>query len=569
MRKHSLLIIFLLFLSLVAVLPLLQSGFFSFHDDTQIARVFEMKKALSTGEFPVRWVPDLGYGYGYPIFNFYAPLAYYVGGVIAFFLPALVATKVMIAIGMLLAGFAMYLLAKQLFPREAAVVSALLYMYAPYHAVDLYVRGAIAELWAYAFIPLMFYGFYKLFLLLKENKKQRTENIWIWIAIAALSFAGVILSHNLTALMVTPFLLFFLAILGIRLYKRNKNLRFCFLFFAFCTGLLLSAFYWLPALWEMGYTNVLSQTGGGSQYKDHFVCMMQLWSSQWGYGGSIPGCLDGLSFQLGKLHILLGILALPAFIVAKRKQASLVILLCIGFFISVFLLLPVSKPVWDSLSFMKFIQFPWRFLGLAVFFLSLLGGYAVAVFQNIFPKKPLRSVISSCLVVLLFAGMMVLYAKYFHPQIIDKNYRDETNLQTIRWTISKISDEYMPPDFAKPKDESQVANIRIINPEGSVFYHDRLTQITALVDGSARTTLQVNLAAFPDWNFRLDNKPVNAAVIDGRYAVAVPAGKHTLDVYWQPTPVEKLADFLSVVGLCGLILGIILQRKKVRNAKTS
>ena len=77
-KYYGLLIV--LALSFWAIKPLFISGFFPMHDDTQVARVFEMGKMLKEGTFPVRWVPDLGYGYGYPLFNFYAPLAYYVGG---------------------------------------------------------------------------------------------------------------------------------------------------------------------------------------------------------------------------------------------------------------------------------------------------------------------------------------------------------------------------------------------------------------------------------------------------------------------------------------------------------
>lgn len=289
MRKNSLIILALVLLSFLTLWPLVQKGFFPVHDDTQVARVFEMKKALLAGEFPVRWVPDLGYGYGYPIFNFYAPLAYYVGAFFALLgIPALPATKIMIGIGMMLAVVGMYLFARQFLSKTASFISALLYMYAPYHAVNLYVRGAVAELWAYALVPFTFYGFYQLYVQLTEGKEQRAKNkelVWLWIAVAAVSYAGVILSHNLTALMVTPFLIVYLLVLSYRFMQQRNLSALRSLLFALILGVLLSAFYWLPALTEMKYTNVVSVTGGGSQYKDHFVCLSQLWSSQWGYGG--------------------------------------------------------------------------------------------------------------------------------------------------------------------------------------------------------------------------------------------------------------------------------------------
>ena len=97
MRQASkLVIILIVILGIGTILPLLTNGFFSFHDNTQVERVFEMATALGDKMFPVRWVSDLGYGYGYPIFNFYGPLPYYIGGALSLIgFNALVATKIM------------------------------------------------------------------------------------------------------------------------------------------------------------------------------------------------------------------------------------------------------------------------------------------------------------------------------------------------------------------------------------------------------------------------------------------------------------------------------------------
>src|SRR3989337_4591724 len=103
------------FLSVFSILPFFSPGFFTVHDDTQVARVFEMGKSLNDGMFPVRWVQDLGYGYGYPIFNFYAPLPYYVGGFFTLLgFDALISTKIMMIVGIILSGVFMYLLTQEL-----------------------------------------------------------------------------------------------------------------------------------------------------------------------------------------------------------------------------------------------------------------------------------------------------------------------------------------------------------------------------------------------------------------------------------------------------------------------
>ncbi|MDE2026127.1 MAG: glycosyltransferase family 39 protein, partial [Patescibacteria group bacterium] len=209
-------ILIVLVLSLPIIRPLFAVGFFPMHDNTQVARVFEMGKALQDGMFPVRWVNDLGYGYGYPIFTFYAPLAYYIGGFIsAAGTDPLLATKIMMGIGMLLSGVFMYLFCKEVFGKEGGILGGLFYTFATYHAVDLYVRGDVAEFFAYAFIPLAAYG------ILLATRKSKLATVFI----GAIGVAGIIVSHNLTAFMTMPFLLVFASILAGISWKTTHSFR--------------------------------------------------------------------------------------------------------------------------------------------------------------------------------------------------------------------------------------------------------------------------------------------------------------------------------------------------------
>src|SRR5450759_6001889 len=103
--------------------------------------------------------------------------------------------------------------------------------------------------------------------------------------------------------MITPFVFCFSVLRSLENRKTSINL-----FITIFLGFILATFYWLPAVLEMSYTNVNSLIGGGSNFRDHFVCINQLWTSPWGYGGSTKGCIDGLSFMVGKSHIILTIL---------------------------------------------------------------------------------------------------------------------------------------------------------------------------------------------------------------------------------------------------------------------
>ena len=57
-------------------------------------------------------------------------------------------------LALVLSALAMYLLARSLFGPLAAAVAAIVYALLPYQLVDLYVRGALAESWAFVWLPL-------------------------------------------------------------------------------------------------------------------------------------------------------------------------------------------------------------------------------------------------------------------------------------------------------------------------------------------------------------------------------------------------------------------------------
>mgnify|MGYP001796497457 CR=1 FL=1 len=43
-----------------------------------LQRLHQLETAVLDGHFPARWMPDANYGYGYPFYNFYAPLSIYI-----------------------------------------------------------------------------------------------------------------------------------------------------------------------------------------------------------------------------------------------------------------------------------------------------------------------------------------------------------------------------------------------------------------------------------------------------------------------------------------------------------
>ncbi len=81
-KKFDLILIFTL--SVFIIWPLFLPGYFSHHDDLQVMRIFEMRQCFIDFQIPCRWVPDMGYGNGFPLFNYYGVFPYYLGAILSF-----------------------------------------------------------------------------------------------------------------------------------------------------------------------------------------------------------------------------------------------------------------------------------------------------------------------------------------------------------------------------------------------------------------------------------------------------------------------------------------------------
>src|SRR5450830_1316031 len=132
-------------LLIILIIPtfnfLLKPGlYWNMHDDMQMVRQLEMEKCFQDGQIPCRWTPDLGYGYGFPLFNFYPPLPYLIGEPVRLLGLSFVSTVKLTALLQIIlsAGF-MYFLGLELVGPFGALLGALFYTYAPYHAVNVYV----------------------------------------------------------------------------------------------------------------------------------------------------------------------------------------------------------------------------------------------------------------------------------------------------------------------------------------------------------------------------------------------------------------------------------------------
>lgn len=551
--KKLILIVISILIIIPALLPLLNEGFFAVHDNTQVERVFQMKKSLQDGHFPVRWVEDLGYGYGYPIFNFYAPLPYYFGGVISLIISnSLIATKIMFAVGTVLSFFTMYWFASRFTNIYGGIAAGVIYLYFPYHAVNIYVRGAVGEFFAYAFMPLVFWAIY--YIDKNLNSKEKFKLQILKTVLLSTPIALVVISHNLSAFMMgiflIPYIIFFL-------FKAKRKKEFLLLIFTlFTSAFLLSAFYILPAVFESQLTNVSSQIEGGAVYYDNFVCLIQLWYSQWGFGGSIPGCTDGLSFSLGRINIFLIGIAFLMFVYSyiKTRKTTNEIIFWVLLVFSVLIMLPLSKLFWDIVPFTEYLQYPWRFLNFAGLFISLLVAFLLLKIKD-------KNIIIFILF-LVIGGQLYFNVKLFKP--VDSNTLSNSyfeNIEHIRWETSKISDEYMPEGFSKPESSDDVPKDLVGPSTGSLVVTNHKTGYIELLYSGPAGKLVINKAYFPSWNAYVNGSVTEIKKEEKGMSIDVSEGKSNIVLKISSTPIQILGNILTAIGIV-LILAVIIVKKK-------
>ncbi len=356
-----------------------------------VLRTHQMSQALRAGAFPVRWMPEAAYGLGYPAFHYYAALPYYLsalghlGG-----LGVLGGIKLAQAVGLLLAGVAAYALGRSLgLPRPGALLASVAYSLAPFHLVNLYVRGdALSELWAMAFFPLL------LWLALLAARRATLGRLLI----LALAYASLLVTHNISALIFTPFLgIWLLALHGENLRGRRWRPVLTSLG-ALVLGLALSAWFWLPALADRSLVQLHEQTTGYFHYAGHFRGL-NLVQPAWLFDYTLT--YEQNPFCMGLVQALLigaGLLLLAVrWHRLGREARTLGALVATSLALSTFLMTPLSEPLWRYLPLLSYAQFPWRFLSIQ----ALAGALLIGGLAGVWERRWLAWTVAGALVILV------------------------------------------------------------------------------------------------------------------------------------------------------------------------
>lgn len=554
--KNNLPLVFVILIILLASLALFRPGYFSMHDDVQVMRLYEMEKCFKDGQIPCRWVPDMGAGYGHPLYNYHPVFPYYLGMFFRLFGMSFIdIVKILFFLTFLLSGIFMYLLVKEFFGKWAGMVAGSLYVLAPYHALDVYVRGAMTESWAVAFFPLILWGIYKL---IKTSK-------FSFFLISLFSLTFLFLSHNVMSLVFAP-IAFIWGFYWIWQTKEWRKIISLGIVFVWAAG--LAAFFILPAFFEKSLVTLEQHTTGYYNFRYHYATIRQLFlERKWGYGPSVLGPEDNLSFQIGWPHWWLGMITggifIYLFLRKKRKFLWLPAFFLALFGWAVFMTHAKSVYIWEAIPLLSFVQFPWRFLAITMLASSFLAGSLVG-----FLKKGRKQLILSLVLILL---ALILNLDYFHPEKYDFQMTDEKKLSGEEWRIQSMTtlNDYVPQGVKEYPKELAPGEPRVIKGEAKVSEFRKRSnfwRFTIESIGDQSSIVEVPIFDFPQWEVFADINEIEHQVNPetGTIQVEVPLGKRTVTGWLRNTPLRKTANAISLLSFAFLILTISWQERRER-----
>ena len=540
--KKVLIILFSLLICTPVMLPFFHVGYFPTHDgEWAVVRLADMFRTLRDFQIPVRYSGNLNFGYGYPLFNFAYPLPYYLGVLMHFIGIGFVdAIKILFTESVFLSALFIFLASRTLWKNTwAGIISAILYVYFPYRMVDLYVRGSIGESLSFVLFPLLFY------LAIKLTGKFS----FVLVGCIAVSIASLIMTHNIMTVLFMPIYIVFILIQAV--LKNKKAVKS--LFISIILGFGLSAFFWIPALFEKN--NILLTKTPIADRNLYFVNLSQFIFPKWGYG--VPIYPNGFSYQLGLVHLAIFIIVAISllFLLIKNKKnfkeyyikIAYILTIVTAFFI--FLLFRPSEFLWGNIPLLAEINYPWVALGILGFLISLLAGFLC------------RQVLGRYVVVFLGVIAMFIVLPYAKPQQYINN-PDSYYLTNDATTTS--SSELMPLWVKKIPLQRADKKVEIINGNGNidgVFSNSK--QIDFSINVLSQSTIRINTIYYPGWKINVDN--VNTSISysneKGVMDISVSSGNHIVNAAFEETPLRLISDIISISSFFVLLLFVVKRNK--------
>jgi hypothetical protein len=272
--------------------------------------------------------------------------------------------------------------------------------------------------------------------------------------------------------------------------------------------------------------------------------------------------LPPLPFNFGQLHIALAVVG--ALAIFRRSTRPLyrfhLGFAIIGTLVWSLMMLKVSLPIWRTVPFLEFAEYPFRVYGAAFLCSSLLVGASVAWLER---SRRWQLVASSVAV----AALILSVGTYFFPRPfihVNETVKDYVAFEpSFRAIGTTAGNEFLPPGItqmpAQPAIRSDLTRIALVNPregESGEVLETRPDSMKLRVSVPVTSTVAIAQFYFPGWRAEIDGReaPVGSTGSTGLVTLTVPAGEHEVFLEFVDTPPRRIATALFWVGLAALLL---------------
>ncbi|MBI1282228.1 MAG: hypothetical protein GC179_29145 [Anaerolineaceae bacterium] len=536
-------------LPLVAILPTLNGsqvintadGVFHVH------RIFAMTTLMQSGDLYPRWIPYFHLGYGYPVFNFYAPLATWLGGLLGLVgISAALAFSLIVAAGWMLGSAGVYALGRRWLPAPAALVGAALWSYAPSAFQGVWNIGSLSQLTASALVPWLFLA------VIRAAEKPDTRRVSVLGAV----FALLLLAHQPTSVLVGLFIAPGAPLLCLWFARGDK--RWLARFASVGGGLVLGAgiamIFLLPMALEVGFI----QVSKGATNLANVLAASFLQPYQLFLPSAAPDLSDLSRSIPDSIGLISGVLAVLGLIgLVYRRQYRLALAWGVSAVFVIFLLLPVSIEFWLNVPLLGQLRFPGRVLRLGAVFFGLLGASSLLLL----PGRWMGWGAGLVSALIMISSLPMAYPS---RELLDFNRLSAADF--IRYEQDTYSfggtsyDEFkpiwgdkipydMPPDLASYVSDPLHLSLKL---DGQVNVRVSLVDDTHFqITTPQPFELHVRQFYFPGWTATIDGKPTDVFpdAEFGLLSLNVPAGVHLIALARTGTAVEQIAPWLSLVNV--------------------
>ena len=536
------------------------------HDGVFHMRQLEaLTHALRTGVIYPRWFPDSMLGFGKPVLNYYPPGFYYPAALLYLSgLDVISCIRVILSLGFALSAWWVYRLSRMFVSLWPAIVSVICFQFFPYRIYDLFIRGAFPEFSAFFWLPAV--ALYTLQAVTTDKEPSRATSFPKSLTMAGLAWAGLILTHNLSALMAVLVLGALLTLIFV--FQRRMGVSFLQVLVrsmaSVALGMLLTAWYILPALlelrWVMNGHGLFSGIG-----LNHFLKWSELVDLSAFYTYIFPSHRPSLPIYV--IPTVIG--AVLAASTVRRRKLRLFTLLTLALTLCLsWLMTDTSSWYWLNVeALFNQVQFPWRWQIFVALGVALLLAASLESLRS--PGRSWRTAVP--LFSLLISAYLFAYAtvRLDYPTSEEAttpaHWSDSVELWVWHLSEGPWNQHLLPVGSAKSIVEAFEAGQ---SPWEYPAYQDPIS--TAAVTPTGESLLQQRYLVtteetfqllfhqfnFPAWRVIVDGVPVEVqpATAFSLASVMIPPGTHTVEFAWRATTAVWLGRIVTAVGWLAVLI---------------